>query len=252
MYKIPANSLFMGKNLVYVPECHSTNTLASALCQKSPVAEGTVVITDHQTKGRGQRGNEWVSGAGVNLTFSVVLKPSLPVAEQFSLTIVTSLALHDLLAHFGLPGVKIKWPNDILVNEKKICGILIENSVSGNKIQHSIAGIGLNVNQESFPVATATSLALQAGKKYVLEDVLHELLGKLEARYLMLRAGRKDVLKADYLKVLYRRGERHQFITDEGTQEGMIMDVTDSGQLVVEMLSGRRMYNLKEISFADK
>lgn len=242
----------MGKNIVFVPECHSTNTLASELCQKSSVAEGTLVITDNQVSGRGQRGNLWVSAPGTNLTFSLVLKPSLSLADQFYLTIVTSLALHDLLSHMEIAEVKIKWPNDILTNEKKICGILIENSVSGNKIQHSIVGIGLNVNQQSFELATATSVAIQTNKTHALEETLHALLEKIEVRYLALRAGKKEELKRDYLHALYRRGEQHRFITAEGLLEGTMTDVSESGQLMVTTSRGTQLFNLKEISFADK
>lgn len=242
----------MGKNIVFVPECHSTNTLASELCQKSSVAEGTLVITENQVSGRGQRGNQWVSAPGTNLTFSLVLKPSLSLADQFYLTMVTSLALHDVLSHMEIAEVKIKWPNDILTAEKKICGILIENSVSGNRIQHSIVGIGLNVNQQSFELATATSVALQTNKTHALEEILHALLEKIEARYLALRAGKKEELKRDYLHALYRIGEQHRFITGEGSLEGTITDVSESGQLMVTTSRGTQLFNLKEISFADK
>ena len=120
MYKIPANTVFVGKNLVSVSECHSTNTEAFALIQTAKAHAGTVVITDHQTNGRGQRGSNWEAQPGMNLTFSIILQPkALAVQDQFYLNMVTALALHDFLNSLSLAGVKIKWPNDMLVDQKK-------------------------------------------------------------------------------------------------------------------------------------
>ena len=120
MYKIPANTLFTGKNLVFVPDCPSTNTLALEISQQSPVKEGTVVITDQQTAGKGQRGNTWEAEPRQNLTFSLILKPTfLAVNKQFYLNIVICLALKDYLRQKTSGPVHIKWPNDILVHQKK-------------------------------------------------------------------------------------------------------------------------------------
>ena len=155
----------MGHSLVFMPECHSTNDEASRLIQNSNVLEGTVVITGNQTAGRGQRGNAWFSEPGKNLTFSILIKPSfLSVKNQFYLNIAFSLGLFDYLKEVLKTEVKIKWPNDILVNGKKICGILIENHLQAQHIQHSIVGIGLNVNQHHHLLATATSMNLENGK----------------------------------------------------------------------------------------
>src|SRR5688572_19822458 len=118
-----------------MPECHSTNTLAMELCQQTNAPEGTLVITSKQTSGRGQRGNTWESIPHMNLTFSLVLRPTfLSVREQFYLNIFTSLSIRDFLAESCHIPIHIKWPNDILANDFKICGILIENQLSGDKI----------------------------------------------------------------------------------------------------------------------
>src|SRR5262249_40524297 len=115
------------------------------LASKSALPEGTVVITSNQYAGRGQRGNEWNSEPGMNLTFSVLLKPSsLSVKNQFFLTIIASLSVFDFLKEKQVGDLKIKWPNDILVYKKKICGMLIENSILGETINQSIIGVGLN------------------------------------------------------------------------------------------------------------
>ena len=150
MYKIPANTLFVGKNLVFVPDCPSTNTLALQITQQSPAKEGTLVITDNQTAGKGQRGNVWEAEPRQNLTFSLILKPGfLAVSKQFYLNVVICLALKDYLMEKISRTVYIKWPNDILVHEKKISGVLIENQLQGAHISNSIVGIGLNMNQKT-------------------------------------------------------------------------------------------------------
>src|SRR5690606_39100590 len=180
----------MGHKLVFVPECHSTNDEAQRLLQQKGSADGLVVITANQTAGRGQRGSVWISEPGKNLTFSIGLKPHfLNPKMQFYLSMAVSLGLLDSLAHL-LPQaeVKIKWPNDVMLNGKKTCGILIENQLIGQLLGRSVVGIGLNVNQRSQPVASATSLAVEAGHEFDLNEVLSLLLEKLEARYLQMKA----------------------------------------------------------------
>lgn len=249
MYKIPANTLFLGKQVVFVPECHSTNTLALQLSHKPSTTEGTVVITNHQTAGRGQRGNTWEAAPGMNLTFSTILRPAfLPVEDQFYLTIVVSLALHDYLGTKTEKPIAIKWPNDILVHEKKICGILIENQVQGSRLTTAVAGIGLNVNQQHFDTPTATSLIQITGKEEDLETVLHGLLECLEARYLQLRRQDHDSLKEAYLARLYARHEQRRFSSPRETFEGSIRGVDESGRLAVETADGLKYFGIKEVS----
>src|SRR5688572_5475237 len=193
----------MGKKLVFVPECPSTNTLALQITQQSPVKEGTLVITDHQTAGKGQRGNVWEAEAHQNLTFSLILKPGfLAINKQFFLNIVICLALKDYLKEKTPDLTYIKWPNDILVHEKKISGILIENQLQGPSILHSIAGIGLNINQRNFTAPSAISLAMLTGNRFELEEELPVVLGFIESRYLQLRQGNYDQLMNLYLGAL--------------------------------------------------
>ncbi len=250
MYKIPANTLFMGKNLVYVPECHSTNTLASELCQLTSTSEGTIVITDSQTKGRGQRGNSWLADPQKNLTFSLIVRPTfLRPIDQFNLTIAASLALRDFLTHRIHGDIKIKWPNDILINSKKVCGILIENSLAGDMIQCSVIGIGLNVNQDSFFMESAGSMKAITGHDFNLYDEISMLLEFLERRYLQLRSGKILELKNDYLNSLYGKGELRKFIDDTGETQGVIEGIDQHGKLLIKMQAGARSYDLKEIRF---
>jgi BirA family transcriptional regulator, biotin operon repressor / biotin---[acetyl-CoA-carboxylase] ligase len=250
LYKIPANTLFLGKHIVFVPECHSTNTLALQLSQNPSTAEGTVVITNKQTAGRGQRGNVWESSPGMNLTFSVVLRPAfLTLQDQFYLTMAASLALHDYLSAKTEKPTVIKWPNDILVHEKKICGILIENQVQGSRFIAAIAGIGLNVNQSHFSAGTATSMALVTGREESLETVLHGLLEYLEARYLQLRRQDHQRLKEDYLSRLYALNEPRRFASQGSSFEGVIQGIDENGRLAVETRhQGLRYFGIKEIA----
>jgi BirA family biotin operon repressor/biotin-[acetyl-CoA-carboxylase] ligase len=250
LYKISANTLFTGQQLVFVPECHSTNSLTSELASQSILPEGTLVITTHQTAGRGQRGNQWETAAGLNLTFSVLFRPAfLLVKNQFYLTIITSLAIVDLLKALSEDGVKIKWPNDILVTKKKICGILIENTIQKETIQQSIVGIGLNINQRNFTIPSATSLAKVKNQSYDLNEVLNSLLENLEKRYLQLRTGKLSDLKKNYLENLFGLGEPQTFISNGKEFEGQIDGVSEHGELTVNVNREQKNYSLKEISF---
>ncbi|MBI1769853.1 MAG: biotin--[acetyl-CoA-carboxylase] ligase [Bacteroidetes bacterium] len=240
----------MGQRLIFVPECQSTNSLAVELASKSALPEGTVVITSNQFAGRGQRGNTWQATAGMNLTFSVLLKPSfLSVKSQFALTMVTSLSVFDFLEEKKLDGVKIKWPNDILVGKKKICGMLIENSIQGETINQSIVGIGLNINQTEFSISTATSLSIICGKNFDLNDELNLLLEKLEKRYLQLRSGKQGELKEEYLQNLLSFNQKQKFISNEIEFEGVIKTVNDSGELILNMSGDEKSFSLKEVNF---
>ncbi len=250
MYKTSENTLFIGKNLVHVPTCGSTNDLAISLLQQSKAVEGTVVITDHQTAGRGQRGNQWQAEPLQNLTFSIVLKPVfLPVKDQFYLTICTALAICDYLYAKALPVVKIKWPNDILYQKKKICGILIENQIQGQGIVSSIIGIGINVKQQIFQSSMATSLYNLTKQDYNLSEELLHLFSHLEARYLMLRSGKKSELMQNYLDHLFQINETHTYQSKNGLFKGVILGIDEWGKLRVETDDGVQPFDLKEISY---
>ena len=248
MYKIPAKTLFIGKKLEFLPSCHSTNDEASARIGKGPLEEGMVIITAYQTRGRGQRGNTWDSEQDANITFSVILKPSfLPAGEQFRLTQAVSVALTDVLNKYQL-GFMIKWPNDIYHNSRKVSGILIQTTLNGPYLENAVVGIGLNVNQQSFAIERATSLALITGQQYDLQEVFENLAQALEQRYLQLRDSRFDGLHQDYMDVLYHFGEDHLYKSNH-VFSGRIIDVRPSGELVVETGAGEEEFRHKEIEF---
>lgn len=252
IYKIPANTEFIGKNYIYLPTCHSTNDIAAEISPK--VAEGTVVITSHQSKGRGQRGNEWEAEAGKNLTFSVVLYPYfLPASAQFYFNMAVALAITDGIAQMMPKEVNklaIKWSNDIYYRDAKLGGILIENTLEGMNLKNSVVGIGLNINQEKFAYPTATSLINILGRESGLGEVLEKILTCLEIRYLALRNGEYYNLKKDYIEQLYWYREPHLYKDGRNTVfEGTIIDVKESGKLVIDTKTGVRNFDFKEIVF---
>ncbi len=250
MYKIPATTLFFGQNLIFMPECHSTNSEMLLLCQKDTPAEGTVIITSQQTAGRGQRGNTWEAHPGKNLTFTLLLKPAfLPLHKQFYLNIFTSLGICDYLtANAGLK-VQIKWPNDIIANDRKIAGILIESQISGTAMTQSIVGTGFNVNQNEFGIPSATSLRLETGNEFDLSDCLGQLLAAMESRYLQLRNGKYDQLLEAYLERMYLLGTRAMFSDNTGLFEGTITGIDPTGRLIVSGRGKESSYDLKEIRY---
>jgi len=250
VYKIPARTLFAGKNLVYVPQCHSTNTLAAELGQKVETPEGTVVITDHQTAGRGQRGNTWEAQPGKNLTFSLILKPDfLAAKDQFQLNEAISVGIARYIASFLAYKIAIKWPNDILVQDKKVCGILIENHLNSENIGCSIVGIGLNINQQSFTDPSAESIGMITGKEYLLGDEFGVLLHSLELCYLELKKGKQPELENKYLELLYRKGEIHRFASNTDVFEGTIVGVNEEGKLRINVGGVERVFGAKEVAF---
>ncbi len=254
MYKIPAITLFIGKNLVFMPECHSTNTFALDLCQQpSTPADGTVIITANQSAGRGQRGSDWQAEPGKNLTFSIILKPHfLNITDQFYLNIFSSLSIRDYLINHECAGVSIKWPNDIYLCDKKVCGILIENQLSGGQLISTVLGVGLNINQQSFELPSATSLAIHKHQTFDLSQELETLLYLTESRYLQLRQRRLSSLMSDYLDSLYWLNEEHTFENSTlGQFTGTIVGIAKSGQLRM-LVDGREvLFGVKEFAYVE-
>lgn len=250
MHKTFSKNLFIGKKVVYLPKCHSTNSIAIQLVTLEHANEGTLVLTDEQLAGRGQRGNAWESEPGRNITMTVVLRPVfLKPMQQFHLTMVVSLAVKKTLDDFGLKEVKVKWPNDVYVGNRKIAGILIENTLRGNIIESSVVGIGLNLNQERFQTERATSVKIETGSEADTGEVLAALTGNMEASYLQLRAGMVEKIEAAYLDGLLGWNEDRWFKDGEGCFEGRILGVSEQGRLKMEKNGILKEYDLKEIEF---
>lgn len=211
-------------------------------------------MADFQTAGSGQFGSSWQSESGANLLVSILLRPSfLRVEDQFMVSRVVALAVAGLLREQGLDPA-IKWPNDILIGDRKVCGILIQNALAGGRFRHSVVGIGLNVNQMEFPeyLASAGSMALAAGRAFDREALLMQLFHQLENLWLRLRAGRESQLSADYHQSLYRLGVPSQYAEPGGEPfEAVLEGVTHQGLLQLQLAGepNPRTFDLKSISF---
>ena len=250
MHKYFANTLFIGKQVVHLPTCHSTNDMTAKLVPQKSLFDGAIVITDEQTAGRGQRGNSWEAAPGKNLTFSIYLRPLfLDIGKQFYLNVAVSLGITDFLKDYLPEGVAIKWPNDIFYYGSKLGGILIENSIRRGRIEHSIVGIGLNVNQQTFASPAANSLARICQQEFELEAILQQLVLNLEQRYLELKREEYDNLIRAYLAKMYWYKEERTFKDEHDFFSGEICGVDENGRLMINTVSGIRTYSIKEIVF---
>ena len=214
----------------------------------------SVIAAVTQTAGRGQRGNRWVSAPGDNLTFSLLLKPQgLPVREVMALTCLATLAVRDTLRDEGVAAV-IKWPNDIYVGKRKICGMLVENGLEGTDIGWSVIGIGINLNQTEFPgeVLNPTSLKRLTGRSYELEPFLEKVCHAMEILLPELETaeGRKSLLQA-YEQDLFQKDipARYRDIAAGEEFTGIIRGVTPEGLLRIEAEGRERTFGFKEISY---
>lgn len=246
------NTLFTGKVYYRFDELPSTNDYARDLLAKSRPSEGTVVRAASQSAGRGQFGSSWVAEPGANLTLSVILYPNwLTITEQFRLSEAVALAVRDAVSITvdGSP-CTIKWPNDIYLNDRKTAGILIQNTLSGSQLEASVVGIGLNVNQTLFSTGApnATSLALATGRTFDLDQVADALLERLEYRYLQLKSGQSQELRAAYQSHLYSFGTTRDFIRPDGSVfSGTIQGVQTDGRLAVSINGNVELFAVKAI-----
>ena len=243
-------------DIIWLESIDSTNNEAKRLLPD--IRRNTVIAAKKQTSGRGQRGNVWKSGASENLTFSIALNlgsddmKEIPANCQFVISEAVALGITDYLSACGITA-SIKWPNDIYAGDRKICGILIENSVSANYIKTCIAGIGLNVNQNIFPedLPNPVSMAMLTHRVYTLEDELGKLI-----EYIFLRLADiysdADKLEKDYLRHLYRKDEVHKYIDKRsGVKfDGIIRGINESAQLIIEDTEGRFInFYFKEVEY---
>ena len=250
--------------IIRLDSVESTNRYCEAL-DLAEVEDFTCYWALTQTAGIGQRGNHWEAAPGKNLTFSLVLHPYfLPADRQFKLTEALSLALVDMLSTFRIPlSTFIKWPNDIYVSGRKICGTLVSTRLMGKGIASAVCGIGLNVNQTDFPdwVPNPTSLALLTSRQFELEPLLRQLLGCISKRYSDLKSGINP--EPEYLKYLLNLGVEADYYVSEGAQvlptthcplpteiRATITGVDPHGRLLLTAADGRRLScGIKEIQF---
>lgn len=251
---IHATMRLIGSSMILLDETSSTNLYALELLQSSRPAEGTIVVTQKQNAGRGLENNTWESEPGKNLTFSVILYPHfLPPDRQSLLSMAVSLGVHDLVhSRINSKPVTIKWPNDIYIDDRKVCGMLIQNSVLGNRIDFSVVGIGLNVNQDSFlsDAPNPVSLKMVACREFPLNETLDQLCNWLDSRYSQLRMGDRKGITEEYLSLMYRFNEWHIFEIRGRAAEARITGLSHFGQLQLEERNGNRCdCDMKEVKF---
>lgn len=234
----------------------STNLYLKKMVFEKKALNGTTVVAKKQLAGRGQMGTIWEAEEGKNLTFSTLINfYDFKIENQFYLSMAVSLGVKEVVKSHCNSFIYIKWPNDILADKDKIAGILIENTIRGQFITNSIVGIGLNVNQQYFSktFGNATSLNIISGKQFDLDDVLHEILNKINYYVEILRQHKFKLLKQHYLSCLYRYQLPSMF---EDNQKkiflGKIIDVYNDGKIGIELEDETiRAFSLKEIKFAN-
>lgn len=243
----------IGHRIIKLDEVPSTNSFLIELAREYEVPQGTIILTDEQTNGRGQRSNTWESEKGLNLTFSFLLYPHfLDIMHQFQLSKMVTLGISDVLIQYGMDDVAIKWPNDIYIGDNKICGILIENSIVGNTLDQSVVGVGLNVNQTKFVSDAPNPISIKqiTGEEKDLSIVMTQLSDRFNYWYKKLYEGSSEEMDKVFEGRLYRKSGYHLYQEDGVTFLAKIVGINDIGQLVLEKENGeQKQYHFKEVQF---
>ncbi len=232
----------------FLKQVDSTNRWLKSQIKMRDLNEGFVIRTDYQTAGRGQIDTVWESERAKNLLFSLVLMPeNLSVHQQFLISQLVSVAICRCLETY-LKQVKIKWPNDIYVGDKKIAGVLIENSWMGDRVKSSVVGIGLNVNQTKFksnapnPISMKNLLGKSINRTIVLTQILEQIR--------ILYSAEEELVELEYFERLYRSNDYYPYHDADGNFKAKIANVKSDGQLELETPSGhRKYYYFKEVEF---
>jgi len=242
----------IGNLIVRLEVTDSTNNYANRQIREHGLSEGTVFLAYEQTTGRGQQNNSWESVPGENLLFSIVLFPDfLEIRRQFMISKVVALGIYKALNKY-VDSLKIKWPNDIYVGNRKLGGILIENSIMSGLLKSSIVGIGLNVNQTVFysNAPNPVSLKMLTNQHYDSEIILTEILSGIDWYYSLLRNGEEEIIDREFISALYRINEKHFFKAEDVVFEGEILGVNEIGQLLIRKNDGEVLeFHFKEVEF---
>lgn len=230
-----------GKNIYYYEETGSTNTDAKRFGEEG-AAHGTVVVADKQNAGKGRRGRAWQSPEGKDIYFTILLRPEFVPDKASGLTLVMALSVAQAIESCGLEA-GIKWPNDVVLNGKKICGILTEMNVETDYIQYVVIGVGINVNLDVMPEEikeTATSILLESGKKMARAKLLQDVLERFEENY---ERYEKDLSLAnmmeEYNGYLVNRNRQVRVLDPKGEYEGTARGINEYGELLVETGDGQ-------------
>lgn len=229
--------------MIKLDATESTNLYLKDLITKRKLKDFTVVTCKHQVKGKGQRGNSWISESGKNLTVSILKHFSaFDMARIFYLNFAVSLAILEALKEFEIPGLMVKWPNDIMSGNQKICGILVETVLKGGQLRHAILGFGLNVNQTKFEhLPQATSLKNITSLDYDLDKVLQKVVTQLQ-HFMKNIEQQTAQLHVAYENVLFKKNTPATFIPTEGNHFlGIIDGISEDGKLLVTHEDGTAM-----------
>ncbi len=245
-------TLFLGKCFIDLPSVASTNKYATQLLAKGTVLNGTIVSTFNQTKGKGAHNNQWLSEAQKNISISLVLFPKfLGVSQQFYLNMACCVGITDFLHKNFEEGFKIKWPNDIYYENRKLGGLLIENAIQGAQLKSCVVGIGLNVNQIRFPGHLPNPVSLQqiTDTTFELYSLLEKLIPFIEQRYLQVERGALSDLEQVYTNRLYQINQEALYKFNGQTRKGRITGIDQQGKLLIAFNHEIRAFGFKEVVF---
>lgn len=238
--------------LIMVERTNSTSSYLRDMLRKEVPSVFTTVLADYQTAGRGQRGNSWESEDGRNLLFSFIFFPDfLEARRQFLLSQIIALSIKEVLDKYTT-GITIKWPNDIYWQERKICGMLIENELQGNRICQTIAGIGININQQKFYSSAPNPVSLWqiTNQDYDCLDILAQVMKRIQEYYTALLRGNGAMIANRYQNAMFRNKGMYPYIDNNGQFLAEIVRIEPEGYLVVKDDSGKeRKYTFKEIQY---
>ena len=232
-----SNTNFYILKIIKLNAIDSTNSFLKNANRENILEDETFVRAKTQTNGRGQMGTNWNAVEGKSLTFSLLKRfRALPLDSQASLSFAVALSIRDALEALQIPKLSIKWPNDIMSYNKKVCGILIENQTEGNKISVSIIGIGININETEFKdLPQASSLLLSSGNFQNIEEVFEKVADSLLKELVNVENGLFPILKKRYESYLFRKNKISVFEDEKGMRfNGIIKGVTDFGALQIE------------------
>ncbi|MFT6816004.1 MAG: BirA family biotin operon repressor/biotin-[acetyl-CoA-carboxylase] ligase [Sphingobacteriales bacterium] len=257
LQSIDLHTNFIGQNYIYKSELNSTNNYLLELlaANNGKIADGTVVFTDFQRNGKGQQGAFWESERNANLLFSIYFDVKLNLStEVFTLNKLISIAITNVLQSYlyveKQNKLKIKWPNDILIGEEKVCGILIETKVKKGLADGIVVGIGLNINQVIFEgTKGATSLHIEGEKFFNRKEILPKILLEIEKYYLQGINQKNKSIDTTYLNHLFGYNEIREFEIKAQKVQGKIIDVNEKGQLEVLIKGSVQEFATKEINF---
>lgn len=243
---------WVAKEVLYFDTIDSTNTKAQELAEKG-YPSGTLVVADKQESGKGRRGRSWVSPSGTGIFMTLMIKPDINPNNASMLTLVVALAVAKAITSVTGEKALIKWPNDIVVNGKKVCGILTEMNAQFDYINHIVVGIGINVHNESFPEEIsqmASSLMIEAGgKRFHRAQIIAETMSYFEQYYdTFLKTQDLSALVREYDELLVNRNKSVRVLDPKEPFDGKAMGITPKGELIVDTWESRKLVSSGEVS----